>query len=130
MASTSNRPFLKVSLLIGSIIVAFWLASFFPEVVLALIISALAAFVLKPFVKFLEFRMGLRRILAILIVFLVSGAWLFVVGYYAGSLLIETIRTMAENFKTFPFEQKLDEAAQQIASSAGVSATVVSDKVR
>ena len=130
MKATSNRPLLKVSLLIGGIVVAFVLASFFPEIVLSLIISALVAFVLKPFVKFLEFRMGMRRILAILIVFLVSGAGLFGVGYYGGSLLIETIRTMAENFKTFPFEQKLDEAAQQIASSVGVSATFISDKVR
>ncbi len=116
MQATSNRPLLKVSLLVGGIVVAFVLASFFPEVVISLIISALAAFVLKPFVKFLEFRIGIRKSLAILIVFGVSGFALFEIGLFTGGLLIETITTMMNNFKTFPFEQKLGEAAQQAAS--------------
>ncbi|MBI3004974.1 MAG: AI-2E family transporter [Ignavibacteriales bacterium] len=116
MQPASNRPLLKVSFLIGGIVVAFVLASFFPEVVISLIISTLAAFVLKPFVKFLEFRVGVRRILAILLVFSISGLVVFEIAIFAGGILIETITTMANNFKTFPFEQKLGEAAQQAAS--------------
>ena len=130
MQATSNRPLLKVSLLVGGIVVAFVLASFFPEIILSLIISALVAFVLKPFVKVLEFRIGIHRSLAILVVFVLWGLALFEIAVYTGSLLIETISTMANNFKTFPFEQKLGEAAQQVAGYIPfLDANFISEKV-
>jgi predicted PurR-regulated permease PerM len=127
---TSNRPLLKVSFLVGTIIVAFWLASFFPDVVISLIISLLVAFVLKPFVKFLEFRLGMRRSLAILAVFIVFGFALFEAAYFMGELLVSTATEMAKNFKAFPFEEKLGEAAQQIASNISfIDAKDISDQV-
>jgi len=126
----SNRPLLKVSFLVGAIVLAFWLLSFFPDIVISLIISALVAFVMKPFVKFLEFRLGLRRSLAILIVFVVAGFALFEAAMYTGALLVDTVTSMVNNFKTFPFEEKLGESAQQIAAYVSfVDAKDVSDQI-
>ena len=117
MASTSNRPFLKVSFLLGIIIVGFWLASFFPDLVLTLILSTLVAFVLKPVVRFLEFRLGLRRSLSIFVVFLLSGGLLYQIASDGLPVLIDTVQTMYDNFRKFPFEEKLNDAARGLATS-------------
>ena len=71
--ATVNKPFVKVLFFLGLIILGFWVASLFPDLVLTLIISILTAFVLKPLVYFFEYRFNLRRGLAIGIVFLLVG---------------------------------------------------------
>ena len=72
-ASTSNKPFIKVIAFLGLIIILFWIASFFPDLVLTLIISILIAFILKPLVRFLEFKFNMKRGIAIGLVFLLVG---------------------------------------------------------
>ena len=67
---SSNKPFLKVLFLTALIIASFWIASYFPDLVLTIIISVLLAFILKPIVRFLEFRLALKRGIAIALVFL------------------------------------------------------------
>lgn len=126
---TANRPILKVSLLVAILLAAFWIASLIPLLVLALILSTIVAFVLKPVVKALEFRLGLRRSIAILSVFVLTGGTLVLVSLEAVPFLISRVELLFNQFKTFPFQEKLDVAARDLAEhvsfldAAAVSAT-------
>ena len=46
---TSNRPLLKSSLIVAILGCSFWIASYFPELVFALILSSLMASALRSF---------------------------------------------------------------------------------
>lgn len=126
----SNRPAIKVGVLLGIILVSFWIATYFPNLVVALIASALAAFILKPVVKFLEFRFGLRRSLSIAVVFLVTGAIVVVSAIELIPLVVDRIREMYEEFKTFPFDAKLAEVARDAATHIPiVNADTINEKI-
>jgi predicted PurR-regulated permease PerM len=112
--ATVNKPFVKVLFFLGLIILGFWVASLFPDLVLTLIISILTAFVLKPLVYFFEYRFNLRRGLAIGIVFLLVGGITVFALIETIPILITRIRLMYEQLKQFPIEQKLTVAAQQV----------------
>ncbi|MEP0822403.1 MAG: AI-2E family transporter [Ignavibacterium sp.] len=118
MAQTfaSNRPFLKVSILLAFLLAAFWVASLVPMLTLALILSTLAAFVLKPLVKLLEFRLGLRRSIAIVCVFVLTGGTLTIISLEAVPFLIGRILGLYDQFRTFPFQEKLNIAAGELAT--------------
>jgi putative permease len=109
--ATSNRPLVKVLLLLGVIILSFWIASYFPDLILMLIISVLLAFVLRPIVLFLEFRLGTKRGYSVGIVFLLIGGIFVLVGIVFVPLMIERLKALYDGFKNFPFNQKLNEAA-------------------
>jgi putative permease len=128
--SISNKPFIKVLVIVGLIILGFWISSFFPDLVLTLIISTLTAFILKPLVQLLEFRFGLKRGIAIAIVFLlVGGAALFLL-IEAIPLLVSRIRLMYAQLQNFPFEAKLTLAAKEMAAHIPfVDSSTVGDKV-
>jgi predicted PurR-regulated permease PerM len=115
--TTSNRPFVKVLFIIGIIIGAFWIASFFPDLVITLIVSVLSAFVLRPLVTLLEFRLGLRRGFSIAIVFLVVGGITVLAAIELVPIAIDRIKSMYDGFKNFPFDQKLNEAAKNLTAS-------------
>ena len=115
--TTSNRPFVKVLFIIGIIIGAFWIASFFPDLVITLIVSVLLAFVLRPLVTLLEFRLGLRRGFSIAIVFLVVGGLTVLAAIELVPIAIDRIKSMYDGFKNFPFDQKLNEAAKNLTAS-------------
>lgn len=126
----SNRPFLKVSVLVGIIMLAFWVAAMFPDLVILLISSVLVAFVLKPLVKMLEFRLGLRRSIAIACVFIVVGGLVALVAIEAVPFLINRLQTMYQQFRVFPFEVKLNEAAQRFAKDVPfLDATTIAGKI-
>lgn len=128
---TSNRPFLKVLFLLSILLLAFWVASFFPDLVMALIISVLASFVLKPLVKFLEFRLGLRRSLAILLVFAVVGSIAVIGAMQIIPFMLNRAQGLYEQFKTFPFDQKLLEASRDIVEKVPfLTADQLAEKVR
>ena len=114
--SIDNKPFVKVVILVGLIILGFWIASFFPDLVLTLIISTLTAFILKPLVRFLEFRFGLKRWFAIAVVFLLVGGMVVVILIEAIHLLISHMRFMYEQLKNFPFEAKLILTAKEMSA--------------
>ncbi len=124
---TSNKPFVKVLVFVGLIILGFWIASFFPDLVLTLVISTLLAFILKPLVRFLEFRFRFRRSLAIGCVFLLIGGLVAFTLMGIIPLLIDRIRLMYEQLRHFPFEAKLTVAAREIATHIPIvdSSTVV-----
>lgn len=128
--SISNKPFVKVVFIIGLIILGFWIASFFPDLVLTLIISTLAAFILKPLVRFLEFRFTLKRWVAITIVFLLIGGITAFTLIETIPLLIGRIRLIYAQLQNFPIEEKLTIAAKEFASYIPfVDPATIGDKV-
>jgi predicted PurR-regulated permease PerM len=67
--ATSNRPAIEVGVLLAIILASFWVARYFPNLVLMLIVSTLTAFILQPIVKVFELRFGLRGSISIALVF-------------------------------------------------------------
>lgn len=114
-AFTANRPLLKVSILLAVILAAFWVASLVPTLTLAVILSALAAFLLKPLVRILEFRFGLRRALAILCVFILAGGTLALASVEGVPFLVQRSLLLYEQFRSFPFQDALNTAAADLA---------------
>jgi putative permease len=112
----ANRPSLKVAALLGVIILCFWIVSFFSNLVITLILSALTAFIMRPLVTFLEFRLGLRRGLSIAIVFLILGGATVFGLMQLVPMAIERIQSMTVAFKSFDFDAKLSEAASGLTS--------------
>lgn len=112
-----NRPLLKVTALVAFLIAGFWIASFFPDLVLALITSSLLAFILKPLVKFLEFRIGIRRSVSILIVFLSVGGVVTYGLLISIPIALDHAQTFYNQFKNFPFEEKLTDSVRGIATA-------------
>ena len=117
MTAPSNRPLVKVLFLLGIIICGFWISSYFPDLILTLIFSILTAFILRPLVSLFEFRLGIRRIFSVTIVFILIGGGLIVLSVLFIPLAIETLKTLYEGFKTFPFDQKLNEAAISLTAN-------------
>ncbi len=113
---TSNRPFLKVAGLLAVILVCFWVASFFSGLVITLIVSFLLAFILKPIVKWLEFRLGLRRSLAIAVVFLAAGGAAVFVFMQLMPIIVSTAQSLYAEFAKFNFDEKLNELAVGLAA--------------
>ncbi len=108
---TSNRPFLKVTALLAIILFCFWVASFFSGLVITLIVSFLLAFILRPVVKWLEFRLGLRRSLAIAFVFLGAGGAAVALFMQLAPVVVATAQSLYAEFTKFNFEEKLNELA-------------------
>lgn len=115
--AASNKPAIKVISLLAIILISFWIASYFPNLVVTLIASALAAFVLKPLVNILEFQFGMRRSIAIALVFLGTGVVLVSAAVYLVPLAIDRIREMYDGFKAFPFDAKLAEVAKDASAN-------------
>lgn len=112
----SNRPFLKVAVILSVIIICFWIASYFSGLVMTLIVSGLSAFVMRPIVKFLEFRLGLRRVLSIAVVFLLAGTATVLVLMQLIPLFVGTVRSMYDALRTFNFDDKLNEVAVSVSA--------------
>jgi predicted PurR-regulated permease PerM len=128
--SISNKPFIKVVVIIGLIILGFWIASFFPDLVLTLIISTLTAFILKPLVRFLEFRFAFKRWFAITVVFVLVGVITVITLAESIPLLIGRIRLIYAQLQNFPIEEKLTIAAKELAEHIPfVDPSTVGEKV-
>ncbi len=112
---SSNRPFLKVAGLLAIILLCFWVASFFSGLVVTLIVSFLLAFILRPVVKWLEFRLGLRRSLAIAVVFLGAGGAAVVLFMQLAPIIVSTVQSLYAEFTKFNFDEKLNELAVGLA---------------
>lgn len=108
----TNRPLLKVVYLTAILVFTFWVASFFPDLVFALIISSLVSFILWPIVKFVEFRMGLRRSIAVLLVMFAVGAVFATVTVELVPYLLDRVGSLLRGFQNYPFEQKITEAME------------------
>ncbi|HTY38638.1 MAG TPA: AI-2E family transporter [Bacteroidota bacterium] len=107
--ATPSHPIVKVAVLIGAIALSVWIASFFPDLVLALILSGLAAFILGPFVSAVESRFGMKRVPAIITTFVtVGGAIVYLLSLVLPMLLDRLIEIHGQ-IQKFPFEAKLQE---------------------
>jgi predicted PurR-regulated permease PerM len=130
MTAASNRPMVKVLFLLGIIICFFWIISFFPDLVLTLLFSVLSAFILRPYVAFLEFRFGVRRSFSVSIVFLLVGGSLIAMSIFFIPFALERLKTLYDGFKNFPFDQKLNEAAVTLTANIPfLNPTTVAQKV-
>jgi putative permease len=114
--SYSNKPFIKVLAFLGLIIFMFWIASFFPDLVLTLILSTLIAFILKPLVRFLEFRFNLKRGVAIGMIFIFVGGIIVFTLIETIPFLIGRLQLMYDQLQKFPLEEKLTLAAKEMAA--------------
>ena len=114
----STHAYVKVIVLLALLIAGFWALWHVADLFIVLIASALTAFVLKGPVKFLEYRLGMRRSAAIAVVFLSLGAVLTTAALLGIPFLVGRVQAMAGGFRTFPFEVKLSEVARDL--TAGV----------
>jgi putative permease len=107
-----EQALLRVCLLVALLLILIWIMSWFPDLMIAFLISALSAFVFSPVITFLENRAGLRRIPSIIITFFV------IIAIQVGALLkglpylLQRVGELQERFKSFPFEEKLTEATK------------------
>jgi putative permease len=106
---STSHPFIKVTLLIASITLSFWIASVFPDLVLALILSALAAFILAPFVSAIESRFGMKRVPAIITTFITVGGALVYLLILLIPLAVDRLVLIHGQIRQFPFDTKLQE---------------------
>jgi putative permease len=114
--STSNKPFIKVTVFLGFIILLFWISSFFSDLVLTLILSTLTAFLLRPLVRVLEFKFNLKRGVAISLIFLLVGGIVVMTLIETIPLLISSLRSMYEQLRQFPLEAKLTQTAKEMTT--------------
>lgn len=125
-----NRALLKISLLLTVLVLALVAASFFPELVITLILAIILALFLEPPVKFLEYSVGLRRVYAILLVFLVVGGALAFLIVQFGHLAIERLKELYVTSRQFPFDQKLETLSRDLAISLPfIDATSINQKI-
>ena len=112
---SSSRPVIKVALLVTLLSVLITAATFVPYLMWMVICSVLLAFILKPIVKYLEFRVGLQRVPAVVGTFLVLGG-IFVLTFRP---FVDWITAQATflfgRFQTFPIEQELHKATALLA---------------
>jgi predicted PurR-regulated permease PerM len=104
-----SHSFIKVAALLASIALAFWIGSFFPDLVLALIISGLAAFILGPFVSAFESRFGMKRVPAIITSFITIGGCLVYLLSLLIPIALDRLISIQSQIQQFPFESKLQE---------------------
>ena len=116
MTSHLNHPSLKVALLLAMLVGCFYVAALFPTLLVAIMISFLVAFVLKPSVTYLEVHIGFHRSVSIAFLFFVLGSILFIAAVKGIPSLVGTISTLYTAFRSFPFDAKLDEAVRDIAA--------------
>ncbi|HXG39275.1 MAG TPA: AI-2E family transporter [Bacteroidota bacterium] len=114
-AQPSSRPIFKVSLLVTLLAVLITAATFVPYVMWMFICSVLLAFMLKPIVKYLEFRVGLQRVPAVVGTFLVFGGISVLTFNPLVSWLTAQASFLFGRFQAFPIEQELHKATGHLA---------------
>ena len=117
MTTHLNRPSSKVAFLLVLLAGCFSIAALFPTLLAALITSLLLAFILRPFVKYLEVHLGFHRTISIASVFVVVGGILSLLALKGLPSLFATISNLYSSFRDFPFDAKLDEAVRDVTTS-------------
>ena len=112
-----NRPSAKVAFLLVILAVSFSIAALFPMLLSALILSLLLAFMLRPFVRYLEVHVGFHRTVSIGVVFLVLGGILSLLAIKGLPSVFATFTNLYTSFRGFPFDAKLDEVVRNLATN-------------
>lgn len=114
-AQPSSRPIFKVSLLVTLLAVLITAATFVPYIMWMVICSVLLAFMLKPVVKHLEFRVGLQRVPAVVATFLVLGGGIMLAFNPLVTWMTSQAKFLFGRFQAFPIEQELRKATELLA---------------
>ena len=117
MTRQLQRPSAKVAGLLLILGGSFSIAALFPMLLSALILSLLLAFMLRPFVKYLEVHLGFHRTVSIASVFFVVGGLLTFLSIKGLPSLLATFTNLFTSFRDFPFDAKLDEVVRDFTSS-------------
>ncbi len=113
MKPYSTKNITKIAVLILALLLVFWIASYFSDVVVLLILSGLLSFILSPFVGALEIR-GAKRTVAISLVFLLIFLSLGLGIWFGLPLLMDQLQTINQRFQDFPLAEKLQVLENQI----------------
>jgi putative permease len=117
MTTLLSQPSSKVALLLLILAACFSIAALFPTLLASLLTSLLLAFILKPFVKYLEVHVGFHRTVSIASVFLVLGGSLSILAIKGLPSLVSTVSNLYGSFRDFPFDAKLDEAVRGVTTN-------------
>jgi predicted PurR-regulated permease PerM len=112
-----EQALVRVSLLVAFLFLLIWVVSWFPDLMLAFIIAGLSAFVVSPVVSFLEIKIGLRRIPAITITFILIVAVQVATLIKGVPYLLLRLGQIQDRFRNFPFDEKLTEATKGIETA-------------
>jgi putative permease len=112
--SRLHQPAFKAAALLMLLTASFALASLFPALLAALIVSLLLAFILRPFVRFFEIYVGMSRTLSVVTVLLILIAFLLFNAAKGIPVVLDNFREMYAAFRNFPLDQKLDEMVRDI----------------
>jgi putative permease len=115
LSPLSSRPSLRVTFLVAALSACFAVACLFPTLLVALITALLLAFVLKPVVNYLEIYLGMNRTVAIACIFIVIILFLVMSLAKGVPVLLEHTKELYASFRSFPFDQKLNELVRDMA---------------
>lgn len=113
--SLFHQPAFKVTSILVLLTASFAFAALFPILLSALILSLLLAFVLRPFVRFFEIYVGMRRTLSVATVLLLVIAFLLFNAAKGIPVVLDNFRDLYVGYRNFPLDQKLDEMVRGIA---------------
>jgi len=115
LTTYTSRPNARVAFLLLFLIAGFSVASLFPSLLVALILSLLIAFVLRPFVSYLEIHVGLSRTFSVLTVLTLLIAFLIFNAAQGIPDILRSVRELYAGFQDFPLDQKIDELVNNAA---------------
>jgi putative permease len=131
LTTYSTHPTIRVAALLAILLALFSLACLFQSLLVALILSLLLAFVLRPPVRFFEIYLGLSRTIAVAIVMLLL---VFLILFNTANGLPIVMNYFSELYAgltNFPLDQKLDELVGSVAKGMPiVNPQTASHKIR
>jgi predicted PurR-regulated permease PerM len=113
---STTRPSVRVASILAFFSAGFALASLFPSLLVSMILALLLAFVLKPCVRFLEIRLGVRRTFSVVIVLLLLTLFLALTAAQGIPELLNHLRSLYAGFRKFPLDQKIDELVRDVTA--------------
>ena len=131
LTTYTTNPTLRVTALLALLSAAFSVACLFPSILVALILSLLLAFVLRPPVRFFEIHLGMNRSISIVVVFLLLILFILFNAANGIPVVLRHIRELYAGFRDFPLDQKLDELVRDVAKGLPIiNPQIASHKLR
>ncbi|HTY38639.1 MAG TPA: AI-2E family transporter [Bacteroidota bacterium] len=115
LADSKTHPTFRVAMILAALVAAFALASLFPSISVALILALLLAFMLRPFVRFFEIHVGIRRSYSVAIVLVLLTIFLILNAAQGIPDILNHVRGLYAGFRNFPLDTKIDELTRDIA---------------
>jgi putative permease len=112
---STTHPTIRVTGILAILVAGFAIASLFPMLLIAMILSLLLAFMLKPFVKFFEIRLGIPHTFSVVIVLALLILFIALNAAQGVPDLLNHVRSMYAGFRDFPLDQKIDELVRDVS---------------